>query len=666
MENIKYKETFDDFYNFVNKEWEKNNKIPKDYSKWGTFEILDKQNKKKIKKILITKNRGDKFTTESKIINILYNSGMNIKKINNDKLDHIKIYIDKVNNIKSNKDLIYVLSLFHSIGLNPLFDFNISPDSKNTKKNILHLYHNGINLPDKEYYLKKKHKDILSKYKKYIEDIFILSGLYKYCSSKLKSSIQCVAQSMAEDVIEFETQLAKNIYDIEKRRNSDITYNKILFNEFNKKTKNFDYKEFLLIINSLINNSKKNIFTFKLFYIIIDNPQFFIFISNIIQNNDSKQQYRKWKSYLLFILLNNTAPFLSNDFQTLNFNFYSKILRGQEKNKPRWELVSNLISSSIGEIIGKIYIHEYGNEKIIKKIENMNNKFKLIFIEMVKELEWMSKETKNRVFKKIKKINIKVGYPKKWGNKDYKKILDNKLFGNSYLQNIILLNKFNLFYILNKLNKSVDKNEWQMNVFTVNAYHDSQFNDIVFPLAILQKPFFDINQSDYKNYAGIGSIIGHEIIHAFDDEGMKYEENGNLNNLWTKKDEKLYKKEAKKIVNQYNNYTIYGNRINGSLTQGENIADLGGVKIALKAFIKYKNIQNNNNLTKLFFIHWAFVEKSLIKKEYLIKRLIDNPHSPNKYRVNGIVPNLDEFYEVFDIQKNNKLYIDKKKRVNLW
>lgn len=645
LENIDFNiNPKDDFYNFCNGKWLQNTKIPSKYSRWGTFEELFEKNQNKIKKLVSECKKNNIICQQ---IYNLYNTGIDIKKRNNQDLFYLQNFINMITNINSKKDIIKIISLFHKNDIECLFYIDASPDSKNSEINRLHFYHSFLGMPDRDYYLSKDLQFYKEEYIKYIK--------------KLLQNIQNkygLQNNYEQRIYDLEKEISLISIPKEKKRDPLKNYHKISFKKSIEKFSN-------LYLNYYLNNIH-----IHPEYIIFDDINFYLQIGDLLD----KYSINYWKEYLFFCLFNSLAPYLSTYYTDTYFNFYGKILSGQQTKKPLWENIVNKINHYLEESVGFLFAEKYFNKESKIYVEEMINNIKNVLQKRIKNLSWMSDNTKLKALQKLNNIKSKIGYPDYHMLKDYNKLIIND---DSYVNNILSCKKFNFEYEINEIDKKVNKKKWYMGPQIINAYYNPNFNEIVFPASILQSPFFSINQSIEQNYGGIGTIIGHEIIHAFDDQGSHYDYRGNLNNWWDKNDRKKFLQEAEKMRIQYDNYKLYDMYVNGKLTLGENIADYGGVKIALLAMIsKYpklknktkKNIKNSRDLNYIqkFFISWANNWRCLERKESIIQQMKSDPHSPNILRVNGTLSILEEFHRYFSVNENDSLFIPKNKRCQLW
>lgn len=606
----------DDFYKYTNGNWLKNNKIPDDYTKWGTFEVLNEENSKKLKNI-ITSSKG-KFI----ILKEAYDEYINFKK--RDKLGKLPIQ-EKINELEKCKDnnMIWVfICRNYKLGLLNLFHLFGSEDSKNSDIVIPHFFSGGIGLPDRDYYFNKDKKEHRRKYLEFLQNCIKL-----YDGKKLD----------LEFIISFETELAEKLYTNVERRDPKKRYNKFNINEFIKKT-NLDWKTFF-------NYNFKNIQNF-----IVDNPSFFSKFGEIFNNMPTE----KLKIILKVNILSNYSSYLSTEFYDNKFEFSRKFLAGQKNKKELWQRGVNFVDGYLGEFLGEKYVEIYFSKKSKNKMEELVFYLISTLKNRINELTWMSPETKEKAFDKLSNIKYKIGYPSKW--RSFDKLNFSKC--NNLIEMIFEVHKFNFEHDMSRFYKKVDKHRWEMSAHAVNAYFHPLRNEIVFPAGILQKPFFDVNADDAYNFGGIGSVIGHELTHGFDDKGRLYDSNGNLNNWWTKSDEDKFKIKSKYFINEYNKVNV-----NGEFTLGENLADHGGVKIsyyALEQKLKDEFLLNSKidglSYHERFFISYSNIWKSLITEEEYNKRLLTDVHSPNEYRVNITLSNIPEFHMTFGTMPHNKMY----------
>ena len=620
----------DDLYNYVNSKWLSETTIPCDKTSWGTFSILGEKNMKILKKI-VTNTKNTKFK-------ILYDQGMDITRLNKLKHNPLSQYLSYID---TETNFTKLISTLHILGVDPFFNVGEIADKDDSDYTRLGFSQSGLGLPNKLYYFDKDKKEIRSKYRKYIAKHLLL---FNFDKSKIPY--------MVKYIYSFEKQLAKiSVAPVDMR---DVTK---MYNEFNVKklTKINSKIDWLYYLKTIgIQKVEK-----RHFY--IHNKEYFRKLSKLMN-------IKNIKLYLKWILINSFSSYLSYPIYLNKFKFYGKILNGQQKPYPLWEKNISIVNSNLGDELGKVYIQKMYNNKKKALITDMINNIKCVYKKRISQLDWMSSQTKKKALLKLQKMSFKIGYPDKW--EDFSKL--NITRENSYIQNIINCNKFHYLNDIKKCYKKRDKTDWEMYPQTVNAYYHPLYNEMVFPAAIFQSPFFDENKMELS-YGGIGSVIAHEITHGFDDKGSLYDENGSLKNWWSKDDRSKFNKKTDKIVKQFNKYELYGTNINGELTQGENIADLGGLTIsfyALQEFLKKQipDISESklNNLNKRFFYNYAKLWRNKTTKEAMLIRINTDPHSPSIFRVNGIISNFDQFYKTFNVTSKHKLYKPEKDRVVIW
>ncbi|MCL5028080.1 MAG: M13 family metallopeptidase [Bacteroidetes bacterium] len=634
-----------DFFEYVNGTWLKNTEIPAAYSGWGSFYILGDENLTKLKNILTTveKNTKVKKGSSEQFVGDFYFTGMDSANIEKQGYKPIEKDLEAVNAIKGIKDFYKELARVQLGYSNPLFGFGAGTDAKNSKMNIAQLHQSGLGMPDRDYYLKDdpSTKSIREDYAQLIKKSFMLIG---YDDSKAAKS--------ADEILSLETQLAKASMPRVEMRNPNKTYHKMTAKELIGLTPDFKWNEYFTFIG--VKGPQD---------INVAQPDFFKEINNIVNTTpiETLKEYLKWN------IIRTAAPYLSNNFVETEFNFYGKVLNGTKEMQPRWKRVLGTIDGQIGMELGKLFVKEYfppyAKKRALDLVHNLMTSLKT----RIENLEWMSPETKKAALKKLSAFTVKIGYPDKW--KSFKGLVINR---NSYFENVLSASIFNTKKNLAKIGKPVDKTEWGMTPQTVNAYYNPPNNEIVFPAGILQPPFFNPKADDAINYGGIGCVIGHEMTHGFDDQGRQYDASGNLKDWWTKQDEENFNKRAEGIVNQFDNYIAVDTlHVNGKLTEGENIADLGGVNISFDSFKKtneYKSGKPIDGFTpaQRFFISYATIWKIKNRPERLRLRVKVDPHSPEHYRVDGPLSNTPAFWQAFNVKPGDPMRRTGDKLVKIW
>ena len=632
----------DDFFRFCNNNWLKNNPIPEEYTSFGAFTEIDQHNEILIQDIIdeVSKDANAEHGSMAQKIRDFYNSGMDSVAINERGYSELLPFFEKVDALTDKAQLAELLGYLHSNGSSGFFGAGPSTDPKNADMVIMHLFQGGLSLPDRDDYFGDETQEMREKYVEHVAKMFQLTGT---------DSIE--AAKKAQSILALETELAKNSLTRVERRDPDRTYNKRTVAELQASTPVFNWSDYFANVGAPEFDSLN-----------VGMPDFVAALNGIILNTDLStiKDYLKWK------IITNSASLLSDDLDQENFNFYSNYLYGQEVQQPRWRRVLNATSGCLGEGIGQLYVEKHfpaeSKEKMVKLIGNL----KVALGERIKALDWMSDETKAKALHKLDCINVKVGYPDKW--RDYSGL---EITDGSYFQNLHNVICFENAYEMAKIGKPVDKDEWFMTPQTVNAYYSPDMNEIVFPAAILQPPFFNPDADDAVNYGGIGVVIGHEMTHGFDDQGCKYDENGNLNNWWTEEDATKFADRTKQLVKLFNEFELRGNHINGELTLGENIADLGGLNIAWDAYQLTDEAKANQSVdgytpAQRFFISYGTIWRNNIRDKALERRIKEDVHSPAEARVNRTLGSMPHFYEAFDIQPENKMYIAPEERAAIW
>ena len=632
----------DDFFRYCNNNWLKNNPIPEEYTTYGAFTEIDQHNEQLIQDI-IKEVSADSNAVEGSVaqkIRDFYNAGMDTVAINERGYTELLPYFEMVEGLNDKTQLAELMGKLHSDGFGGFFYAGPSTDPKNADMVIMHLYQGGLSLPDRDDYLTEESQEMRDKYVEHVSKMFQLVGVDAES-----------ATAKAQAILNLETQLAKNSLSRVERRDPDRTYNMRTLAELQNSTPNFNWVTYFNQAGAPEFESLN-----------VGMPDFIASLDGIILNTDLSTI----KDYLTWKIITGSASMLSDDFVTENFNFYSNYLYGQEVQQPRWRRVLNATDGCLGEAIGQIYVEKHFPAAAKERMESLVANLKVALGERIKALDWMSDETKDKALNKLSCINVKVGYPNKW--KDYSKYI---VTPESYFQNIHSAIRFENEIEMAKLGKPVDKEEWFMTPQTVNAYYSPEMNEIVFPAGILQPPFFNQNADDAVNYGGIGVVIGHEMTHGFDDQGCKYDEKGNLNNWWTEEDAALFKERTQQLVKLFNEFELRGNHINGELTLGENIADLGGLNIAWDAYQMTDEAKANKSIdgftpAQRFFISYGTIWRNNIRDKALERRIKEDVHSPAEARVNRTLGSMPHFYEAFDIQPENKMYIAPEERAAIW
>jgi putative endopeptidase len=636
----------ENFYQYANGGWIKANPVPADKSRWGSFEQVADRNRDILKSILdevSARKDWPKGSIEQKVADF-YASGMDEAAIEKAGTAPLKPWLAKVDNLKTTKSLPALLGELRLDGIGGGFGFMVAQDPKESTRYIGTLNQGGLGLPDRDYYLREdpKSKEIRANYVAHVTKMLELAG-----------EKPDAAAAAAAAVMDVETQLAKASLTRVENRDPQKTYNKMTLAELEKLGPDFSWRAYFdqLGVKQVPDLNVRQ-------------PQFFKAIAEMSTTVPLEQ----WRMYLRWHVINGMADSLSKAFQDESFAFRGKVLNGVPEQEDRWKRVQAATDRALGEALGQLFVRRTfspeAKARMIELVENLRAALK----ERIETLDWMSPETKAQALRKLAAFHVKVGYPDKW--RDYGKL---EITRTSYAENLLRARHFETARNLAKLGKPIDRTEWGMTTPTVNAYYSSTMNEIVFPAGILQPPFFDAKADDAVNYGGIGGVIGHEMSHGFDDSGSQFDADGNLKNWWTDVDRAAYKARTELIVKQFDAYeALPGEHVNGKLTLGENIGDLGGLKIAFAALEKALAKKGRPGLIdgftpqQRFFLNWAQVWRMTIRDEALRVRLNTDPHSPGKYRVIGPLSNLPEFYEAFSCSAGTGMVRPPEVRPSIW
>lgn len=636
----------DDFFTYANGGWFKRNPIPSTEKSNGIFRMIQDTINEQVKNICETsaKANADRGSNKQKIGDF-YASGMDSIAINKAGISPLKVELTSIDKITDLPSLLASIGHLHTIGASPAFNFYVSQDDKNSQKNALQFMQGGLGLGQRDYYFNtdKETENIRKEYVKHIQRIFELTG-----------TPTDVAIKNASAIMKLETELAKNSRKMEALRDPVKNYNKMSVAQFSAATPNINWS--VMLQNLKVKNADS---------VIVGQPEFYKALNNTLKNYSIED----WKTYLKWDLINTYASYLNKDIENQNFKFYSTVLNGIKAQKPRWKRVVEETDGALGELIGQVYVDEYLPKGTKEKLLEIGNNIREVYAERIKNLDWMSDATKQKALQKLSKIVMKVGYPDKW--KDMSNVAIDK---SSYCKNVMSVNKWEYDYMINKYGKPVDRTEWQMYPQTYNAYYNPSNNEICVPACNIIVPGFEGQMPDDALLYGIigGSTFGHEITHGFDDQGSQYDEKGNLNNWWTAQDYEKFKAKTKRIVEQFNKYEVVdGKFINGDATQGENIADLGGVVMGYEAFKKTNQFKNNEKISGLtpnerYFLAYGYAWMVNSNKEALANQVMTDVHSPAKYRINGPLANIPEFHKTFNIKSGTAMYQPENLRVSIW
>ena len=640
----------DDFFRYVNGTWLDKTEIPSDRTSWGSFNELLKKTDKDAMDILKEASRNPIYkstTDQGKAIN-LFKSILDTVARDKQGINPLKPYLAKIDAIKNTKDLQKVLSEMEPVGGIGFFGIYVGADDKNSSKNSLYVGTGSLGLPDKDYY-SADDKDSKEKREKY--ELHVAKMLQFIGENPTK------AKESARKIVALETAMSQPRLDRVEQRDGRLQYNPMTIADLQKMLPALDWKQYFTSIG----------FT-KLDTVIVSEPRYMKALQTILAQN----KVEDWKEYMKWTLLRGASSQLSTNIEVANFDFYGKTLTGAIKQRPREDRALQTVNSTIGEALGKLYVEKMFPAEAKVKAEKMIKNVVLAYQNRINDLSWMSAQTKVKAVEKLNKIAIKIGYPDKW--KDYSALkIASREEGGSYFENVKNLSRWSFQEDLDKLYKPVDKTEWGMSPQTVNAYYNPSYNEIVFPAAILQPPFYNYQADEAVNYGGIGAVIGHEISHGFDDSGARYNADGNLVDWWTAEDLKQFTTLGTALADQYSALEpLPGIHVDGKFTLGENIGDLGGVNAAYDGLQMYLKANETPELIdgytpeQRFFISWATVWRTKMRDEAIKNQVKTDPHSPGMYRAYVPVQNVDAFYDAFDVKSGDGMYIQPDKRVKIW
>ncbi len=641
----------DNFFQFVNGTWLKNTAIPADKTRWGSFDELRQNTDKDALAILKDAAKDPKYksnTDQGKAINI-YKSVMDTVARNKQGIAPIKPYLAKINAVKNTADLQKLLMETEAAGDGAgFFGFGIGADEKDSNRNVVSLGPGSLGLPDRDYYVSED-KDSKEKREKYV--LHVAKMLQFIGENPAQAKVD------ADKILALEIEMSKPRLDRVERRDSKKQYNPTSIADLNKMVPVINWNAYL-----------KGIGIAKVDTVIVAQPRYMAALQTIFTDN----KVEDWKAYMRWMLLRGSAGELSTAIETANWEFYGKTLTGALKQRPRHEKALQVVNGTVGESLGKLYVEKMFPAEAKTKAFNMIQNIIRAYKARINNLTWMSPETKTKAIEKLDKLTIKIGYPDKW--EDYSAmVVKSPAEGGSYFDNMKNVSKWGWKKDLAKLGKSVDKTEWGMSPQTVNAYYNPSYNEIVFPAAILQPPFYDYKADEAVNYGGIGAVIGHEVSHGFDDQGATYNADGNLVDWWTADDLAKFTSLGSALADQYSALEpLPGTHVDGKFTLGENIGDLGGINAAYDGLQLYLKENGNPGLIdgytpeQRLFISWATIWRSKMRDEALKNQVKTDPHSPGMYRAYVPLTNLDTFFQAFDIKEGDGMYVAPENRVKIW
>ena len=633
----------DNFYQYANGTWIKNNPVPASKTRWGSFDELRQESSNRLQTLLNDAMKASNPDRKTKIIGDFYKSGMDSATIEAKGYQPIKADLDRINNLASVSDVIHEIVNMRVNGLgSPLFGMNVGPDRKNVMVYIPSIGQGGTSLPDRDYYLKDDTRStkIRDAYKGHLQKMFTLVG-----------EDASTATADAAAVLKIETTLAAAQMSRIEMRDPNKTYHKFAVKDLSATTSNLNWAS--ILSEAKINGADS---------VLAGNPEFLKKVNNML----NEVSLNDWKCYLKWNLIRSAAPYLSKAFVDADFEF-TKVQTGQKVPTPRWERMSGLIDRMLGDLIGQIYVEKYFKPEAKEYMVNLVNNMQSTFGDRIKRLDWMSEATKQKAIEKLNAIVKKIAYPDKWRTYDGIEINATDFYKNVRSCSVWFYN-FNV----NRMGKPVDRTEMGMTPPTINASYNPSSNDITFPAGILQFPFFDFGADDAVNYGGIAAVIGHEMTHGFDDQGRQFDAVGNLKDWWTKEDADKFVAKADEVAKQYDALTVQDSiHVKGKLTLGENLADLGGLSIAYEAFSKTEQFKKGKKIDgftpqQRFFLSWAQVWRNNVLPDAEAQLILTDPHSPGIHRGNAPLTNIDAWYSAFKIKSSDKMYKAPETRTHIW
>lgn len=631
----------DNFFNHVNKTWYDKAVIADDESGVGSYSFLNIPQKKLLENILEEISNGThKKGSAEQMVGDFYRSGMDVTRINERGLTPIQSLLDKVNSIRTVSDIMQFVADEFKAGNGSLISMGVSPDNENSSVNILHFGQTGLGLPDRDYYFKTDNStlEIQKAYKTYLTTLLKLSGNEQ-------------AEQNTATVYAIEKQLAEVHRTRTERRDVKANFNKMAVSELDKTQTNINWSNLLKQLGAATADS-----------VDVRQPAYYAKLNDLL----GSIAIADWKTYLQANILTSYADLLSEPFENASFQ-YEKVLSGQAVQKSRAQLMVQKVDRQLGFALGKLYTERHFNEESKQRVLDLVNNLQKAFENRISQLDWMSDSTKVMAKEKLYAITKKIGYPDVWRTYD-----DVEIEKENYFENVVALRRNDYRYDLAKLNKAPNRGEWHTTPATVTAYYNPSMNEIVFPAGILQFPYFDLQADDAINYGGIGMVIGHELTHAFDDQGAQFDKDGNVKNWWSKEDYSKFKAKTQLMADRYSSYTVLDSlHLKGGLTLGENTADNGGISIAYDAFKMTKQGQSTTKINgytpdQRFFMSIARIWRVKTRDEYLRNYVKNNPHSPPIWRVNGPLSNFTPFYDAFDVQPGDKNYKPAEERIKIW
>lgn len=632
------------FYQYATGGWQQANPIPDEHARYGSFDKLREENQTQIRSLIEEMGKGDHpVGSNAQKVGDLYTMGIDSVKLNSDGAAPIRSQLEMIAKAGDKKEIVRLMTVISRYASHPFFGFYVGPDDKNSTMNIAHLFQSGIGMGDRDYYLlADDHSRMLRE------------GYVTLMKTQFRNAgyTEADAAQAAASVMKIETELAQSHITKEMLRRPELNYHKMPVADLGSKVASFDWAYYLegLGATAIDSLNVSQIAPVKAAIAIIEREPL-----------QQLQDYLSWK------VINSAAGYLSDDFVTANFEFYGKTLSGSKELRPRWRRTIDAVNGALGEAVGQLYVAQYfppeAKERMVRLVDNLQ----VALGERINQLEWMSDETKAKAAEKLGTFIVKIGYPDKW--KDYTTL---EVKDDSYWQNMVRASEFEYAEMMGELGQPVDRTKWYMSPQTVNAYYNPTSNEICFPAGILQPPFFYMHGDDAINYGGIGVVIGHEMTHGFDDQGRKYDKEGNMTDWWTAQDAQRFDERAAVLADYFNHIVVVDTvHANGIFTLGENIADHGGLQVSYHAFLNTDQAAGREVIegftpSQRFFLSYANLWAGNVRDAEILRLTKTDPHSLGKWRVDGALPHIDAWYETFDIQPSDPMYLPKEKRASIW
>ena len=632
----------DDLFRHVNGKWIEHTEIPADKARWGSFMILAEDSERAVREIIAEAQHAQEGT-EARKFGDLFASFMDTDRVEELGASPVASKLALASNVRSVPDLLETIGRLEKHGLSGFYQLFVDNDPGNPDRYLVFFEQGGISLPDESYYREERFASVRSAFVAHIQRMFELAGVAN-------------APVKAENVFELETQIAKHHWDNVASRDSEKTYNLFGWQDAASCAPGVDLGTWIHALGAPDGAFDE---------VVLRQPSFMTGLASLL----TQQRLPQWRDWLAWRVLHDAAPYLSADFVDANFDFYGRTLTGTPQIRERWKRGVSLVEGVMGEAVGRVYVESHFPPESKRRMDILVGNLIEAYRQSIGSLEWMGERTRTRALDKLAKFTPKIGYPVKW--RDYSSLV---IDATDLIGNVRRAAEFEFHRELGKIGKPIDRDEWFMTPQTINAYYNPGFNEIVFPAAILQFPFFDPERDDAANYGAIGAVIGHEIGHGFDDQGSKFDGDGRLEDWWTYTDRKAFEKRTHALIAQYDALApaqVPDHHVNGALTIGENIGDLGGLGIAWKAYLisldgDEPEVIDGLTGAERFFLSWAQAWQQKSRDAEVTRLLAIDPHSPNEFRCNQIVRNIDAFYDAFDVKPTDAAWLDPAQRVRIW